>query len=401
MDSTVSIEGSVAPGFEAVAEAFGRNFSEHGEVGASLGIYLDGESVVDLWGGVADVGSGEPWTRDTLAVTYSVTKGATATLAHLLAARGEIDLDAPVADAWPEFGANRKGRITARDVLSHRAGLPVIDAELTREQLIDGVPVVESLVAQAPVWEPGTAHGYHALTYGWLMGEIVRRSTGRRLGELFAELVAGPLGIDFLIGAPPTDHARIARLIDPDPPEPAEIEAIPDPAARAQVIELIAALSDPDTLISRALNSNGALPTPDAAAWNDPRIFATEQPATNGVSNGSSLARMYAACVSEVDGVRLLDEETVAAATVEQSSGHDEVLLEDTRFGSGYMLLSPGCPMLSEASFGHVGISGALGFADHDAKLGFGYVQNQIGLGLTGEPRTETVIKALRAALET
>lgn len=397
--ASVSIEGSVEPGFEAVREAFIRNFELHGEKGASVAVYVDGESVVDLWGGVADVTAGTPWSRDTLALSYSVTKGATSTLANLLAQRGELDLDRPVADFWPEFAAEGKGEVSTRDVLSHRAGLPVIDGRPSLEELIEGDPVTEMLAAQAPVWKPGSAHGYHALTFGWLMAGIIRRATGSALGDLFAELVADPLGIDFYIGCPASEHHRIAHQVNPPTPDPADIEAIKDDTARELVMRTIAAMMDPESLLSRALTSNGALPTPEAEAWSDPRIYMTEQPAANGITNGRSLAKMYASLVAEVDGVRLLGDDAIQEAAVEQSAGPDEVLLAESRFGTGYMLLSPVCQMLSESSFGHIGAGGAMGFADRDSLVGFGYVQNQLGASLTGEPRTEGLVEALRECL--
>jgi CubicO group peptidase (beta-lactamase class C family) len=398
--SAVTVEGTVAAGFEPVRAAFARNFTEHADKGASVAVYLDGDLVVDLWGGVADVAAGTPWARDTLALAYSVTKGATATLANLLAQRGELELDQAVVEYWPEFAAFGKERITARSILSHRAGLPVIDERLSRDELFAGDAPVSALAGQAPVWEPGSKHGYHALTLGWLMAEIVLRTTGKPLGESFAELVAEPLGIDFFIGCPVAEHGRVARQIGSQPPAPGAIEAIADLAAREHVERIIGAMRNPDSLLARALTSNGVLPLPDAEIWCEAQVYSAEQPAVNGITNGRSLAKMYGALVAEVDGVRLLDEASVRRAVAPESVGRDQVLLAESRFGSGYMLLSPTCPMLSKSSFGHTGAGGAHGFADREAGIGFGYVQNQLGSGIAGQPRVEGLIAALRRSLE-
>jgi CubicO group peptidase (beta-lactamase class C family) len=399
VEPVAAIEGTVVPGFEPVRRAFERNFAAHGDKGASVGIYVEGELVVDLWGGTADVDAGTPWTRDTLALAYSVTKGPTATVANLLAQRGALDLDRPVADYWPEFAAAGKERITTRSILGHQAGLPVIDAHLSREELFAAKAPAAALATQAPVWEPGTRHGYHALTFGWLIGEIVLRATGTPLGEVLRELVSEPLGIDLFIGCPVAEQGRIARQVNAARPAPGAIEAIADPDLRAQVERIVGAMMDPGSLLARALTSNGVLPLPDAAAWGEPSVYAAEQPAANGITNGRSLAKMYAALVGEVDGVRLLDESSLDRATAPESGGYDAVLLAESRFASGYMLHSPVSRLFSDSSFGHTGAGGALGFADRDAGVGFGYVQNQLGSGVEGQPRTEGLIEALREAL--
>src|SRR3954468_7618649 len=190
------IDGTTAPGFEPVRRAFARNFAEHGEVGAAVGAYLHGRPVVDLWGGVADPAAGRAWQRDTLQVVFSTTKGVTAACAHLLAQRGELDLDAPVAEYWPEFAENGKDRIPVRWLLTHQAGLPAIDHPITPAEAIAWHPMVTALAAPRPFWEPGPEHGYHGHTYGWLVGEVVRRVTGRSLGTFLAEEIAAPLDLD-------------------------------------------------------------------------------------------------------------------------------------------------------------------------------------------------------------
>jgi CubicO group peptidase (beta-lactamase class C family) len=391
----LSVDGHVAPGFEGVRQAFEDNFRVRGDVGASVAVYVDGAPVVDLWGGLADPATGRAWGRDTTTLVYSATKGATAILVHALAEAGVLDLDAPVADHWPEFAAGGKAAVTVRTLLTHQAGLPVPTPGLTREDLFAGGPVAAALAAQEPLWEPGTAHGYHALTFGWLLGELVARATGRSLGTEFAERVAAPLGLDLWIGLPADADVDTAPLLD-GIPDPAALE---DPQVKALVVQVVSAMMDPTSLFARVLSTNGALPTPHAETWNDPRALRMEQPAANGVTNARSLARMYAATVGTVDGVRLLSDATVEAARAEQVFGADRVLMSPTRFGSGFMLHHAGMPLLSEWSFGHQGAGGALGFADVERRVGFGYAQNQLGASLMGEPRTAALIDALRAAL--
>jgi len=393
------VDGTVAPGFDGVRDAFAANFSQYGDKGASFALYVDGELKVDLWGGVADVATGKPWTRDTVSLMYSATKGATAILGSLLAQEGLIDLDAPVAQYWPEFAASGKQDVPVRYFFTHRTGLPYLAEKISREEIIDGRRIVEILQDQQPLWEPGTAFGYHALTYGWLIGAVVKKATGQSLGQLFQEKVAVPLGLDLWIGLPDGEQGRVAALVDAPPPDPAALAAITDEAILARLRALGAAMADPNSTFSRTLSTNGALPTPNAEAWNDPRIWASEMPAANGISNGRALAKMYAATLGEIDGVRLLSEQTLAAATREQVSGKDAILQSPSRFATGFALPREGLAMLSPASFGHQGAGGALGFADKEAKVAFGYVQNQLGGGPLGDPRTIGLIAAVRDAL--
>lgn len=395
---SLRIDGAVASGFEDVRAEFERNFAERGDVGASLAVYVDGVPVVDLWGGLADPVEGRPWERDTRALVFSVTKGASAVVVNRLIERGELAADAPVSRYWPEFGAAGKDAVTVAQLLSHQAGLPVPAEELTRAQLLAGEPVVAALARQAPIWEPGTAHGYHALTFGWLVGELVRRVTGRSLGTVFAEEVARPLGLSFSIGLPDDEAALVAPLID-GVPDLSGLAAITDPEVAERVNRLLATMADPTSLFSRVLSTNGALPTPDAATWNDPAIHAAEIPAANGITDARSLARLYAACVGPVDGVRALSDETAERARTEQAAGPDAVLMGEFRYGLGFQLDCPSTPMLGPSSFGHSGAGGALGFADPAQRVGFGYVQNQLGASVTGEPRTAALCAALRAAL--
>jgi len=387
--TTITVEGRIEPGFEAVGDAFAANFEHHHEVGAACCVYVGGRPVVDVWAGLADQGARRPWAEDTLQLVFSTTKGAAAMCAHLLAERGQLDLDAPVTEYWPEFSAAGKGGIPVRWLLCHKAGLPTIDAELTLDEVLAVTPVVDALAAQAPLWEPGTAHGYHALTYGWLVGEVVRQVSGRSLGRFFADELAAPLGLQFWIGLPEAEEARVAPLLPPPPPD--------DPA----LAELMAAVMGPGTLPWRALTLNGALGGEFdlGTAFNSRGVHATEMPAANGITTAASLARLYAATVSEVDGIRVLAPATVEAARAEQANGPDRVLVVESRFGSGFMLDSTLAPLLGPASFGHAGAGGSLGFADPEAEVGFGYVMNQMATGIAGDPRTVALIRAVRACL--
>lgn len=397
MDSATEVEvrGHVALGYEPVREAFQRNFAEFGDLGASLAVYEGGKCRVDLSAGVADVETGRPWADDTLCLVYSVTKGATAIVVHRLGAQGVLDLDAPVCEIWPEFARNGKQDITTRMLLSHQAGLPAIEKILSREELLAGSPVAAALAEQRPLWEPGSAHGYHALTYGWLLGEVVKRVSGRSVGELFRSEVAEPLELDFYIGLPSSERGRVAKLLPAPAMEPGAIEAIADVDLRQALVARIAEMADPRSVISRALSSNGALPTPDASVWNDPDIYAAEIPAANGIADARSIARMYAACIGEVDGVRILREETVEAATREQSSGTDQVIGVQNRFGSGFMLNSMGSVLPGEQAFGHYGAGGALGYADRATGLALGYVPSRSSNSLTGDPRAVCLMASL------
>jgi CubicO group peptidase (beta-lactamase class C family) len=392
----IAIHGFVSEGFEPVREAFERNFSENGDKGASVAVYVGGEPKVDLWGGVADVATGRAWQEDTIAVVYSATKGAAAILCHLLTERGLLDLDAPICQYWPEFAANGKEQITTRQVLSHTAGLPLVDAALTRQQVLDGSAVVEALAAQNPLWTPGTEHGYHALTYGWLIGEIVRRVTGRSLGENFATEIAKPLDLDFFIGLPEKKEGRVAPLIDPPPLDPAALDAIEDEEVKALYAHVAAAMADPTSLFFRAGTTNGALPAPSAEVWNSRDVHAAEQAAAGGITNARSLARLYAACVSDLAGTRLLSEATLHAATRELACGPDKVLVQRTRVASGFVLPSMSLPKLSDESFGHAGAGGALGLGDPTHRVGVGYVPNA---GAPGGARAELLVAALRECL--
>ncbi|EGX58224.1 esterase [Streptomyces zinciresistens K42] len=384
----MDVNGTVAEGFEPVREAFARNFAALGERGAAVAVYRDGRKVVDLWGGTRDVDGTGPWQRGTAQVVRSATKGVAAAVALMLHERGRLDLDAPVAAYWPEFKAHGKERLLVRHVLGHRAGVPVLDRPLTPREALDPHRGPAAVAAQAPVWEPGTDHGYHALTYGWLLDELVRRVTGRWTGEWLAAEVAGPLGLDLWLGLPPERADRVGRSGRVEGPEPAG-------ALRARPKRSVSeAYRDTDSLTRRAFAA--ITPFPDQ---NDPSCRAAALPATNGIATADALARFYAALIGEVDGVRLLAPATVELARAEESAGPDRVLVVSTRFGLGYMLHGTASPLLGPGSFGHPGRGGSLGFADPEARIAFGYVTNGFRKTVTADPRAQALVRAVRTAI--
>lgn len=386
------VSGDTAPGYEGVREAFAANLAGGQEIGAAVSAYVNGRKVVDLWGGIADPAVGRPWERDTLQVVYSTTKAVTATCALLLAQRGELDLDAPVAEYWPEFAAAGKDRVPVRWLLTHQAGLPTLDQPIARADAIAWYPMVEALAAQRPSWAPGTAHGYHGLTFGWLVGEVVRRVSGRTIGAYLAEEIAAPLGLDLWIGLPKAEHHRVSRVVIP-PPDPdalsrIDLDALPEP-----VRDMMAAFADPTSLTVRSLLT---LVEP-RLDHNDPDEQSAEMPSTNGICTARALARFYAALIGEVDGHRILTAESMAAATAEQVSGVDRVLRVPVRIGTGFGLPTPDAFWYSPTAFGFGGFGGSLGFADPATGLAFAYVMNHVQEGVP-DRRAATLLEAVRRA---
>lgn len=395
------IRGSVASGFESVREAFEANFDQHGEVGAAFSVYVDGEAVVDLTGGTRTDGS--PYDEATLQMVFSSTKGATAACAHLLAQRGELDLDAPVADYWPEFARGGKAQVPVSWLLSHKVGLVDTEARLTYEDMLDWDTVASALAESTPLWEPGTQHGYHAVTYGWLIGEVVRRVSGMSLGEYFRREVADPLGLDFWIGLPAEEHPRVSSLIPMTPPEglsTAGGDTDTGSGARAPtgLVEMLDILLGPGNLAGRALSAPGGAAA-DEQIWNDPRTLSAQIPAANGVTNAKSLARMYASMVGNVDGVQLFEPEILDVAIEPQVEGPDAVLMFPIPFALGFMAHSNFSPFLGGRSFGHYGAGGSVGLADPDRRISVGYVMNQMHFGLAGDPRTAGLLSAVDACV--
>lgn len=379
------VHGECAGRFAGVREVFEKSFEE-GEVGAAVAVTVDGELVVDLWGGHADAERSRPWERDTIANTYSTTKGMTAICANRLVESGDLDLDAPVAEYWPEFAQAGKERVPVRWLLCHKAGLAALSEPLSREQRYDWDAMTRALAAQKPWWTPGEKHGYHALTFGYLVGEVVRRIDGRSLGTYFREELAEPLDLDFHIGFGPELDARVAQII-----------AAPQTEGQAGLFDALR--ENPDSLQARAF-SNPRL-EPDAVNQREWR--AAEIPAGNGHGTARGLARIYGGLAGsgEVNGLRVLAPASIERANTEEAYGLDAVLAPiHTRFGLGFMLTQPMIPFgPNPRSFGHPGAGGAIAFADPDARLGFGYVMNQMQTGLGGDARGFSLISAAYEAL--
>lgn len=391
------VHGWTAPGFEGVRDAMVANFDGGTEVGAAFSAYHRGQKVVDLWGGVADPTTGSPWEEDTLILVFSTTKGATAMCANKLAQEGLLDVEAPVATYWPEFAKNGKDDITVAHLLSHQAGLAWVDGRMTLEEMLSWEPVIEALEDQKPHWEPGTEHGYHATTYGWLVGEVVRRVAGKSVGTYLRDEITGPLGADFWIGLPEEQEPRVAPLLSMFPPGLAVTDLTAD--SDNPVAQMMAAFMGPDTELGKALFAPG-FAMAEFEAYNSRDVRAAEIPAANGVGDARSIARLYAACVGEVDGIRTLTPEQVSRATVQRTEGPNRILMGmDIQFGLGFMLHSSLITLGSEHSFGHFGAGGSVGWADPDAELAFGYVMNRMDIGLAGDLRSFNLINACYDAI--
>jgi len=386
----MEVHGSCDPKFQPVRQEFERNFRERGEVGASVCITLQGETVVDLWGGLTRADTATPWTEDTVSIVFSSTKGATALCAHVLASRGQLDLDAPVAKYWPEFAQAGKDQIPVKMLLNHQAGLPAVRAPLPQGAYADWELMVNALAREEPFWEPGTRNGYHALTLGWLVGEVVRRISGKSLGTFFQDEIAKPLGLDFWIGLPADKEARVAPMID----------AKPDPDSL-----FFREIAKPGSLQSLVLlNSGGYMGA--APEYDSRAAHAAEIGAAGGITNARGLAGMYAplACGGKSKGVALVSPATLARmALVSSATGRDAVLVMPTRFSLGFMKSMdnrrerPGVQdsvLISEDAFGHVGAGGSFGFADPKAAMSFGYTMNRMGPGASLNERGQSLVDA-------
>lgn len=388
MASQFKIEGECDKRYEKVRQAFAENFEKRGELGAAVAIVVDGRPVVDLWGGYADQEKTRGWARDTLVNVYSTTKGLTATCAHRLIDQGKLDPDEPVAKYWPEFAQAGKGNLPVRYLLSHRAGLPAVRKVLSEASIFDWGTMTAALAAEEPFWQPGTKHGYHALTIGWLVGEVIRRITGKGLGTYFREEIAEPLGLDSHIGLAEKHDARVSDLISAPPPKPGEPNLFEE------------AMKDPEGATAKAFLNPPVLTKPGLV--NTRKWRAAEIGGANAHTTARSLARMYGALArgGEVDGYRIVRPESLERFYAEQSYGPDQVLLQmPTRFSMGFMLSQPGASFgPNRKAFGHPGAGGSLGFADPQAKVGFGYTMNKMASGLLIDARAAAMMDAFYAS---
>ncbi|GBE66856.1 serine hydrolase [Mycobacterium sp. MFM001] len=388
------IGGDVDQGYGKVADAFRANFERGREVGAAVAVYRDGVKVVDLWGGYRNGVTKAPWQQDTLVNMFSTTKGVASLAVAVAASRGLVDYDAKVADYWPEFAQAGKAEVTVRQLLSHQAGLPVLDASLRLADLADPDKVSAVLAAQAPVWPPGTRHGYHALTLGWYESELIRHTdpAGRTLGRFFADEVAAPLGLDLHIGLPASvDRDRVAHLHGWRRAEALlHLNTLPP--------RLALALLNPFGLISRAANlPNGIDPT--RSDYNLDEMRTVEIPAANGIGTARSVAKAYGCVATGGTDIGLtpttLDALTQPAITPSRGL-RDKVLHVDSVFSLGYCKPVPRFEFgSSDKAFGTPGLGGSFGFADPDTGVGFGYVMNRLGFHLWSDPRELAVRQAL------
>ena len=380
MTAVVEIEGTVAPGFEAVRDVFAGHLASGEDVGASFCATQDGEVVVDLWGGHADAAKTRPWTRDTIVNVYSTTKTMTALTALLLADRGELDFDAPVARYWPEFAANGKQAVKVSHLMSHSAGLSGWKTPITKQDLYDWEKATSLLAAQAPFWEPGTAPGYHALTQGYLVGEVIRRIAGQTVGTLFREEIAGPLRADFHIGLPASEDDRVAELIPPPPGT-----AVGD---------------GEETELQRNMSHNPGVDVGETRtrAWRGAEI-----PAAGGTGNARSIAAIHAILANGgvAGGRRFLSEAGCRKALELQIEGDDLILGRPVRYGMGFGLPGGVVPLPNPNSIFWGGYGGSLAIIDMDARTTFGYAMNRMAPTTTGDTRALGLAMAMWQAMGT
>ncbi|MCE9522891.1 MAG: beta-lactamase family protein [Alphaproteobacteria bacterium] len=388
-----TVEGACDPKFSAVVDAFVTNFEARGEVGASCAINIEGKPVVDLWGG-RKAPAGDPWTKDTISIVFSSTKGGMALCAHILADRGQLDLDAPVAKYWPEFAQNGKEAAIVSMMLDHSVGVPHIRPVLKPGGMYDWDYMVDLVAKEAPFWPPGTRNGYHGVTMSWTVGEVVHRAAKKRMGKFFADEIAKPLSLDFWIGLPEEQEHRVAPMIQATP-----------------TVEMMQSRFIQKAMTDMSSASHLFLRDLSAFNPNSREGHAAEIGAANGITNARGLAGLYAPLVNEgtLDGKRLIGKDAITRMSrVAMATHEDGTLMIPSRFALGYMKTmdnralppadSASC-LLTEAAFGHVGAGGSIGFADPECKMGFGYTMNQMGLGLLLNDRGQALVDAAYKAL--
>ncbi|MCO6055628.1 beta-lactamase family protein [Pseudomonas sp. MOB-449] len=371
--------------FEAARDAFADLFADPQERGAALCVQVGGETVLDLWAGVADKDGQEAWHSDTILNLFSCTKPFASVTLLQLVGEGKLDLDAPVARYWPEFAAAGKARISVRQLLCHRAGLPAIRATLPAEALYDWDAMTAALAAEEPWWTPGEAHGYAPITYGWLVGELIRRADGRGPGEAIAARVAKPLGLDFHVGLDDAEFHRVAHI--------ARAKGNLGDAAAQRLLKSM--MTEPNSLSTRSFTNPPSIMT----STNKPEWRRMQQPAANGHGNARSLAGFYAGLL---DG-QVLDSDLLGELTREHAQGEDLTLLTATRFGLGCMLDQPQVANatygVGRYAFGHPGAGGSSGFADPERELAFGFVTNTLGPYVLMDPRAQKLARVVKECL--
>ena len=381
----MQIQGYFDLKFEALRDAFAALFDEPQERGMALCVQVGGETVVDLWAGVADKEGQQAWHSDTILNLFSCTKTFTAVTALQLVGEGKLELDAPVARYWPEFGAAGKDKITLRHLLSHQAGLPALREMLPAEALYDWHAMTTALAAEQPWWLLGEGHGYAPITYGWLVGEVLRRVEGRGPGESIVARTAKPLGLDFHVGLADEEFDRVAII--------SRGKGNFGDAAAQRLLKTM--MSEPAAMSTRAFTNPPSIMT----STNKPEWRRMQQPAANGHGNARSLAGFYSGLL---DG-QLLESELLAELTREHAVGEDKTLLTRTRFGLGCMLDQPEVANatygMGPRAFGHPGAGGSIGFADPERDVAFGFVTNNLGPFVLMDPRAQKLARLLADCL--
>jgi CubicO group peptidase (beta-lactamase class C family) len=379
-----ALQGHYVPAFEAVCDAFRENFAFRNEIGASVCVTYHGETVVDLWGGLASPKTLTPWTENTISIVFSCTKGAAALCAHMLIERGALRLHDEVAKLWPEFAVSGKQGTTVANMLAHTSPVPHVRDPIKTGGYCDFDYMTERLAAEPAWWEPGSRQGYHGVTYAWTVGNLVRRAAGLPLGEFFRTEIAEKLGLDFYIGLPESEEHRVAGML------------APDFAEMNMTSKFTQALMQPGTLTNLFMTNNGE------ADFNARDVHAAEICSANGITNARGLAGLYAPLANN----ELLKPETIARIGRVSAATHlDATLLLPLRFGLGYMVstdnreLGADSVILGETAFGHVGMGGSIGFADPEAELSFGYTMNRMGAGILLNERGQSLVDAAYASL--
>ena len=397
IDETVMhgrVSGYCDAKFQAIADSFVTNFNERGEVGASVCVRTEGEAVVDLWGGRFAADSDKAWDKDTVSIIFSCTKAATALCAHLLIDRGELDLNAPVTRYWPEFGTNGKEDVTVLMMLNHSAGLPAFREPIKEGGYYDWDYMIKRLEEEEPFWQPGTRNGYHMISFGWTVGELVRRVSGRSLGTFFREEIGEPLGLELWIGLPEEMEDRVSPMIP----------FVPD--GTTPLSDFInALLSDPSSISALSwLNSGGH-------EVDSRQAHAAEIGGGGGISNARSLSRMFVPLANQgrYASQQVISAEAIARMSqISMATQMDATLLIPTRFALGFMKSmdnrsgKPGntdSAILGDAAFGHVGAGGSIGFADPDEKLAFAYTMNRMGQGILLNERGQSLVDSTYRSL--
>jgi CubicO group peptidase (beta-lactamase class C family) len=372
----------VAPGWELVRDAFLEGFALGEEHGAGVAVYHRGKCVVDIMGGWRDRDHTVPYDTDAMQVVFSTTKGITSIAVAMCVERGLLNYDEKVSTYWPEFAVKGKADVTVAQLLSHRAGLYTVEGDITLEEALNWDTVTARLADTTPLFPVDSTHGYHAITFGWLAGELVRRVTGKSIGEFVRDEIVAPLGVEFHIGLPSDLEPRVARLM-----------AHPIPKFPPDIAKILLDRAGPGTKGAAALSLNGSFGN---GVFNKPEVHQAQIPGANGIGNARSLARIYAATVSTVDGVRILGDTVrdVARTSNTPSGEMDEILLDPTDFGMGFMVHSPRTPYSGPSSFGHDGAGGSVAFAEVNRELAFSYVMNTMMTVVDGDPRRMRLIAA-------